>query len=199
MGTLFAALRVMSIPTSEDLTGGQSGRVATTRSVTLGDLALASRRLGVENLPRLELKSQDFRDGELLPTRATGDGDGTPPPLTWEPGASTPAAYVVICEDPDAPRATPFVHWIVYGIRGDIRSLDSNLGEFREGLNDHGERGFAPAAPPAGHGRHRYYFQVFALDRELTLPPGVDYDQLLSAMKGHVIAWGQIVGLYERP
>jgi Raf kinase inhibitor-like YbhB/YbcL family protein len=189
----------MSTPLSGELNAGHHARVATTRSVTLGDLALASRRLGVEGLPQLELKSQDFRDGALLPTRCTGDGDGTPPPLSWERGASTPAAYVVICEDPDAPRATPFVHWLVYGIGGETRSLDSNLGEFREGLNDDGQRGFAPAAPPPGHGRHRYYFQLFALDRELTLPAGADYDRLLSAMKGHVVAWGQIVGLYERP
>lgn len=189
----------MSTHTSEELIGGQNARVATTRSVTLGDLALASRRLGVESLPRLELKSQDFRDGELLPTRSTSDGDGSPPPLAWEPGTSKPAAYVVICEDPDAPRATPFVHWLVYGMSGEITSLDSNLAEFREGLNDDGERGYAPASPPAGHGRHRYYFQVFGLDRELTLPAGADYDRLLSAMKGHVVAWGQLVGLYERP
>jgi len=189
----------MSTHTSGDLTGAQSARVATTRSVTLGDLALASRRLGVESLPRIELKSQDFRDAELLPTRSTEDGDGSPPPLAWDPGTSTPSAYVIVCEDPDAPRATPFVHWLVYGIGRETRSLDSNLGDFREGLNDHGQRGFAPAAPPAGHGRHRYYFQIFALDRELTLPAGADYDRLLSAMKGHVIAWGQLVGLYERP
>lgn len=177
----------------------QPARVATTRSVTLGDLALASRRLGLDSEPQLELRSQDFRDGELLPTRATSDGDGSPPPLSWNTGDFSPKSYVVICEDPDAPRATPFVHWLVYGIGAETLSLDANLDDFREGLNDHGERGFAPAAPPQGHGRHRYFFQVFGLDRELNLAQGADYERLLSAMKGHVVAWGQLVGLYERP
>jgi len=179
--------------------GAAHGRVATTRSVTLGDLALASRRLGVEDLPQLELTSQDFQDGALLPTRATSDGDGTPPPLSWDPGSVTPASYVLICEDPDAPRATPFVHWLVYGISGTTRSLDANLGDFREGVNDHGEQGYAPASPPRGHGAHRYVFQLFGLDEELTLRGGVSYDRLLAAMKGHVIVWGQLVGIYERP
>ncbi|HYP90570.1 MAG TPA: YbhB/YbcL family Raf kinase inhibitor-like protein, partial [Polyangiaceae bacterium] len=73
-----------------------------------------------------------------------------------------------------------------------------NLGDFREGLNDRGEVGFAPAAPPPGHGRHRYHFQLFALDKELSLPGGVDYARLLQELKGHVIAWSEIVGVYER-
>jgi Raf kinase inhibitor-like YbhB/YbcL family protein len=181
------------------MSASQSTRVPTTRSVTLGDLALASRRLGAVEVPRIQLYSQDFRDGELLPTRATSDGDGSPPPISWDATSPLPAAYALVCEDPDAPRATPFVHWLVYGIAGHARSIDSNLGEFKEGLNDNGEVGFAPASPPRGHGRHRYYFQLFALDTELSLPPGLGYDRLLTALKGHVIARGELVGLYERP
>jgi Raf kinase inhibitor-like YbhB/YbcL family protein len=181
------------------VSAAESARVATTRSVTLGDLALASRRLGVVDVPRIQLGSQDFRDGELLPTRASSDGDGSPPVLSWEASEPQPAAYVMICEDPDAPRATPFVHWLVYGIDGQTRSLDSNLNDFREGLNDKGVLGFTPASPPRGHGRHRYCFQLFGLDQELNLPAGLGYERLLSAMKGHVIARGELVGLYERP
>ena len=175
-------------------------RVATTRSVTLGELALASRRLEALDLPRFELTSSDFRDGDLLPTRATSDGDGSPPALSWEVSqlARQPRAYALICEDPDAPRATPFVHWLVYGIGEQVRALDANLVDLREGLNGGNEIGYAPASPPAGSGRHRYHFQLFALDVELSLAQGVDYDRLLSAMKGHIIAWSEIVGVYER-
>jgi Raf kinase inhibitor-like YbhB/YbcL family protein len=170
----------------------------TARSATLGELALASRRLNVTKLPRFELSSPEFRDGELLPTRSTVDGDGTPPPLVWTSPDPEPASFVLICEDPDAPRATPFVHWIVYGIPGCSYSIDANLNDFEQGLNDRNEIGYAPAAPPPGHGLHRYVFQLFALDTELSLPARRDYDRILSALSGHVQAWGQLVGLYKR-
>lgn len=170
----------------------------TARSPTLGELALASRRLDALSLPRFELLSPEFRDGELLPTRSTVDGDGTPPPLSWGPLDPKAASYALVCEDPDAPRTTPFVHWIVYGIQGSTLSLDANLNDFREGLNSRGEVGFAPAAPPVGDGPHRYVFQLFALDIELTLPAGCDYDRILPALHGHVMVWGQLTGVYQR-
>lgn len=171
----------------------------TVRSNTFGEMQLACHRLNAAALPRFPLQSADFRNDELLPTRSTVDGDGTPPPLSWGMLTPVPASLALICEDPDAPRATPFVHWVVYGISGNVQSLDANLGEFREGLNDHGTLGFAPAAPPLHDPPHRYVFQLFALDVELSLPPGIAADELVSAMAGHVIVWGGLTGIYERP
>lgn len=159
---------------------------------------LASRRLGVASLPRINLLSPEFHSGATLPTRATIDGDGTPPALQW--GVLDPAAgsFVVVCEDPDARGTSPFVHWLVYDIPGTTQSLDGNLNDFREGLNDRGQPGYAPAAPPRGAGLHHYHFQLFALNNELTLPAGRDCDRLLAAISGHVTAWGEIVGVYQR-
>jgi len=170
----------------------------TARSTTLGELALASRRLGALSLPRLELKSADFHDGGILPTRATIDGDGTPPPLSWTFAGPDPAQFALVCEDPDAPRPTPFVHWLVYGIAGHVRSIDANLNDFYEGLNDHDQIGFAPAAPPPGESFHRYIFQLFALDTEVKLAAGRNHEQVLAALAGHVTHWGELVGLYKR-
>lgn len=177
-------------------TGNRSER-QTTRSTTMGELALASRRLGALSLPRFQLRSSTFADGGILPTRSTVDGDGTPPPLAWELEPQ-PASFALVCEDPDAPRATPFVHWIVYGIPGHVQSLDSNLNDFCQGLNDRRQVGFAPAAPPPSDGLHRYVFQLFALDTELSLPAGRDYERLLAALVGHVIGWAELTGLYKR-
>ena len=171
----------------------------TTRSNTLGDMLLASHRIHATAYPRFELQSSEFRNDELLPTRASVDGDGSPPRLSWGILLPQPASLVLICEDPDAPGGKPFLHWLVYGISGETQSLDSNLNDFREGLNDHGDVGFAPAAPPRGEPAHRYVFQLFALDRELSLPPGARYEQVLAAMADHLLVWGQLTGLYERP
>jgi Raf kinase inhibitor-like YbhB/YbcL family protein len=160
---------------------------------------LASRRLEATRLPRIELTSPEFHNGATLPTRATIDGDGTPPALQWGVPDPAPGSWVVIAEDPDAPGSTPFVHWLVYGIDGSTPCLEANLNEFRQGLNDRGQIGYAPATPPRGAGVHRYCFQLFALDTELTLPEGRDLDRLLSAIQGHVLVWGELVGLYQRP
>ena len=159
---------------------------------------LASARLGVSELPRCQLSSPDFKPGELLPTRSSADGDGVPPVLSWTFDGPAPAAFVLMCEDPDAPRLEPFVHWLVYGMSGQARSLDSNLNDFRQGLNDAGSVGFTPAAPPRGAGPHRYCFQLFALDIELALPEGAAYEQLIGAMSGHVVFWAELEGRYER-
>jgi Raf kinase inhibitor-like YbhB/YbcL family protein len=169
-----------------------------TRAKSDGASLLASRRLDATRLPRIEVSSPDFQNGETLPTRATIDGDGTPPALQW--GVLEPAAgsWVVIAEDPDAPGSSPFVHWLVYGIPGATQVLAANLNEFRQGLNDRGQIGYAPAAPPRGAGLHHYCFQLFALETELTLPPGRDLNRLLAAMHGHVTIWGELVGLYQR-
>lgn len=159
---------------------------------------LATHRLGVLDLPRFRLASAEWREGQPLPTRSTSDGDGSPPPLIWDGVPGEPRSFVLICADPDAPRKAPFVHWLVYAIPGHVRALDSNVDEFREGLNSRGECGFHPAAPPPGSGLHRYYFQLFALDAETNLPPRASFDELLRAMAGHVTSWAEIVGTYAR-
>lgn len=104
---------------------------------------------------------------------------------------------MLICEDPDAPGAAPFVHWLVYGIPGHVVELDDNVDEFREGKNGRGELGYMPPAPPAGTGVHHYHFQLFGLDTELDLDEGADLERLLAAMTGHVIAWGELIGTSE--
>jgi len=156
-----------------------------------------ARRLAVEHLPHLELKSADFKHGATLPTRATADGDGTPPSLAWGEPPDGTRSFALICEDPDAPSPEPFVHWLVSAIPGSVRSLDANVSGFREGNNSRSSVGFTPAAPPKGHGSHQYHFQLFALDQELSAVDGMGREALARAMSGHVLAWGSIVGTYE--
>ncbi len=161
-------------------------------------LRLASRELCLDDLARFVVCSDTFANGETLPTRCTIDGDGSPPLIRWDQPPSEALSFALICEDPDAPQPRPFVHWLVYAIPGHTRSLDSNLSAFREGKNGRGQEGYAPAAPPVGQGLHHYHFQLFALDTDLALPADVDRESLLDAIRGHVTAWGEIVGTYER-
>jgi Raf kinase inhibitor-like YbhB/YbcL family protein len=167
------------------------------RPVRAGEEKIAWRKLGLEGPGLLTLTSPAFTNGHALPISATIDGEGSAPPITWRGVPQAARSLVLVCEDPDAPFPKPFVHLLAYGISA--MSSGALVGAApREGKNSSMKLGFAPAAPPAGHGAHHYHFQLFALDRELTLEPGEGRNALLDAMRGHVIAWGELIGTYER-
>ena len=156
--------------------------------------------------------------GIVLQTRSQGtDGrladahsayhDNISPPLTWTrvPGAQ---AYALIVEDPDAPRELPFVHWMAWNIPGEAASLPEGIGNvahplspqgMTQGKNDNGSYGWFGPRPPTGHGVHRYYFQIFALDEPLEMGANTPLEELVNALKAHTIAEGQMVATYEAP
>lgn len=168
-------------------------------SVHAGDDKLARARLATDATARLSVTSPAFRDQGPLPNSATADGAGEPPALRWSSSAPGARSFVLLCEDPDAPKPDPFVHWLVYDIAGDAEGLDARSAQdARQGKNSMMSVGFTPAAPPPGHGVHHYHFQLFALDAPLNLAEGAGRGSVLDAMKGHVIGFGETVGTYER-
>jgi Raf kinase inhibitor-like YbhB/YbcL family protein len=101
------------------------------------------------------------------------------------------------------PRGT-WVHWALFNIPADQRQLDEAVpaqgvlaSGARQGKNDFGKIGYGGPAPPRGK-PHRYFFKLYALDTVLDLPAGATKSQLLAAMKDHVLAEGQLMGLYGR-
>jgi Raf kinase inhibitor-like YbhB/YbcL family protein len=133
--------------------------------------------------------------------------DNLSPPLRWTPvpGAQ---AYALIVEDPDAPRELPFVHWLAWNIPGETTRLPEGIANaahpvsphgLTQGKNDNGSHGWFGPRPPAGHGVHRYYFQMFALDAPLEMGANTPLEELVNALKAHTIAEGQMVATYEAP
>jgi Raf kinase inhibitor-like YbhB/YbcL family protein len=160
---------------------------------------IASRKLGTEQNRTLVVTSQDFVNGEPLPPSTTKDGEGIPPIIAWSAVPEATKSIVMICEDPDAPLPEPFAHWLVYDIPPAATMLDeATRNTSREGKNSNLKVGYAPVAPPRGHGSHAYHFQVFALDMELPINPGAGRYELLETMRGHVIAWGDLIGTCDR-
>lgn len=90
------------------------------------------------------------------------------------------------------------MHWLAYDLDPGVSSIARTGVVGREGKNSMMKVGFTPAAPPPGHGVHRYHFQIFALDKALGLEPGAGRSALLEAIHGHVVAWGELIGTYER-
>lgn len=147
----------------------------------------------------LTVTSTGFAQGSMLPSRFTCEGEDVAPPLAWSDPPAGTKSFAVVVEDPDAPKKT-FVHWIVYGLPPTARGLPEGTKSAppgtRDGENDFGRSGYGGPCPPSG--RHRYVFNVYALDIELpdlNKPHASDLDR---AMNGHVLARGTLVGTYEK-
>jgi Raf kinase inhibitor-like YbhB/YbcL family protein len=157
---------------------------------------------------RLTIQSSAFRDGQPLPQTFSDYGDKVSPPLRWSGVPPAARALVLMMEDPDAAEPKPFVHWLLYNLPVDQTALEESVSPLPrlpqyhgalQGRNSKGSIGYAGPHPPKTDRAHHYHIELFALDEVLTLAPSVDRDQLLTAMSGHVIATGQIVGLFKAP
>ena len=147
----------------------------------------------------IEVSSPSFEPGATIPERHTGEGQDVSPPLQWGGLPQRTREIAIVCDDPDAPTQKPFVHWVVYKIPADRKGLPEGSTEGAlEGINDFRGRGYGGCMPPRGHGVHHYHFKVYALDTELDAPAGLSKDELLVAMKGHILDEGELVGTYKR-
>ena len=149
----------------------------------------------------IRVTSSAFEDNSPIPKKHAykGEGENTSPPISWSGAPDGTKEIALICDDPDAPRDEPWVHWVLANIPGDFRGIpEGSDGGSTPGKNDFGEQGWGGPMPPKGHGVHHYHFKVYALDAELEVEPGVTKARLLEAMKGHVLAQGELIGTYER-
>lgn len=146
----------------------------------------------------IDLTSPAFSPSARIPDRYTGEGDDVSPPLAWGGVPDGTAELALICEDPDAPRAKPWVHYVLYRIPAEQRELGEGASIGIMGQNDFGDTGYGGPMPPPGHGTHHYHFKLFALDGRLDLPAGATRDDVLRAIEGHVLDQGELVGTYER-
>ena len=154
----------------------------------------------------MTIESPAFQHLHDMPSRHTCDGMDTSPPLSWDgipPGAKSLA---LIVDDPDAPDpAAPemtFVHWVLYNIPPDVEGLEEGaapaglpLGT-EQGLNDWHDKTWGGPCPPIG--RHRYFFKLYALNTTLPHLKHPTKAALEEAMRGHVLAYAELVGLYRK-
>ena len=150
----------------------------------------------------MEIRSSAFGSGERIPVKYTCDGADFSPSLEWTAGPAGTKSFALICDDPDAPMGT-WVHWVIFDIPAAALMLAEGITREKElpgggvqGMNDFRRIGYGGPCPPGG--THRYFFKLYALDAALGLKPGITKDQLLKAMKGHVLAEAQLMGTYKR-
>ncbi len=143
-----------------------------------------------------------FESQQPIPSRYTGDGADISPPLRFLQLPSNAKSLALIVDDPDAPRGT-FDHWIVWNIPPAIKELSEGAPELhvsaksKQGINGFAQTIYRGPAPPSGK-PHRYFFKLYALDRELAIPEGSKKQELEEAMKGHIIERAELIGTYQR-
>ncbi len=161
--------------------------------------ALYSSTTAVADVATIQITSSAFAPGSPIPTKYTGEGADVSPPLAWSAPPTGTVEITVMCDDPDAPRPEPWVHWVAYGISGDAHGLAEGVASgLSQGKNSWGKLGYGGPMPPKGHGVHHYHFKVYALGARLDAKPGLTKDELLTRMQSHVLAEGDLVGTYER-
>ncbi|MBB5853823.1 YbhB/YbcL family Raf kinase inhibitor-like protein [Amycolatopsis umgeniensis] len=164
------------------------------------------------DLPAFTLSSTDIEEGGFLPTPQLSGifgagGEDRSPQLSWEGFPDGTKSFAVTCYDPDAPTASGFWHWAVFDIPVSVNALAANAGdEAGSGLpagavtlkGDGGVKQFLGAAPPPGHGPHRYIFAVHAVDVE-KLEVGEDATPALLGFNlfSHAIARATLTALHE--
>ena len=153
-------------------------------------------------LSSIQLTSSAFPPGGQIPTKHTGEGENISPALAWNTAPEGTQAFALICHDPDAPLVKQgsygFVHWVLYNLPADLRSLIEGSTEGTAGINDYGKSGYAGPMPPEGHGVHHYYFWILALDRPLDLPAGLNMAELLEKTEPYLLGINRLVGTYQR-
>jgi Raf kinase inhibitor-like YbhB/YbcL family protein len=158
---------------------------------------------------KIVVDSPTMTAGQMMPREYTPDGRNVSPPLTWTNLPAGTRELAVVCEDFDAGNPPPWVHWVIYKVPPTAKGLPEGIpidpsaempAEIRgamQGSNGWRRSIYRGPAPPPGK-PHLYHFVVYALDAALDVKPGLSRQDLMNAMKGHVIGQGELVPIYER-
>jgi len=159
-------------------------------------------------VPSFPVSSTDIADGQVLPDAQVESARGSvSPQLSWSGAPAGTRSYAVTCFDPDAPTGSGFWHWVLFDLPAEVTSLPAGAGSgdfaglpagAKHGRNDIDQPGFTGAAPPPGHGPHRYIFAVHALDVP-TLGPAAGAPPAFVGfhMFGHTLGRGLLTATYE--
>ena len=148
-------------------------------------------------MSELSITSPAFLPDGMIPSKYTCDGADVSPPLLIGSVPEKTRSLALIVDDPDAPVGT-WVHWVVWNIGAGTKEIPENSvppGAL-QGTNDFRKQEYGDPCPPSG--THRYFFKLYALDAPLSAQAGATKARIEEAMKGHVLAQAELIGLYRR-
>lgn len=148
----------------------------------------------------LTLSSSAFSSNKPIPVIYTCEGRDQIPDLSWGGIPANTQSFTLLMQDPDAASGN-WVHWIVFNIPAIVRQwnpADFNLpAGVKFGKNSWGSMDYRGPCPPFGKDHH-YIFTLYALDSLLELPDGANAQQVLDALKGHILEKAELIGIYHR-
>lgn len=142
----------------------------------------------------MKISSPVFEDNGSIPEKYTCEGEDVNPPLEIFDIPEDTKSLVLIMDDPDAPIGT-FIHWVVWNIEPQ-NEIKENTVPGEQGMNNFGKTDYGGPCPPSEE--HRYYFKVYALDTKLDLPDSTTKQDLLDAMKPHILDKAKLMGRFSR-
>ena len=149
------------------------------------------------------VESAAFKAGQAIPARFSCEGRNTSPALTWADIPSGTKTFAVLVDDPDAPGGD-WIHWVFYNLPASLSGLPEGIAKKEkpsgggvQGRNSFEKTGYDGPCPPPGS-PHHYYFHVYALDTDLKLAVPADANALKSAMQGHILGEGELMGTFQR-
>jgi len=160
-------------------------------------------------MAEFSLSTTAFKDGGVIPSRHTGEGVDVSPALEWTGAPEGTKSFALTCLDPDAPPGT-WVHWVLYDLPGDQTGLEEGISKTDTldsgakqgvcwGVDTFDREGYYGPLPPPGHGWHRYYFTIYALDVDsLGLDPGAELREVEASLEGHLLGKAKVMGRYKR-
>ena len=187
------------------MSGAWLGRLL--RGLRAGEDKLLCRRPRLAALPRtLALRSEAFRDGEVMQARHAGRGVGAnvSPALSWSGAPTEAVELALVVEDADVPLPRPFVHLCAHGIdparpgfaEGALQP--GGLPDVAFGRNTAGPPSYAGPRALPGHGPHHYVFQLYALRSRVGLPPGSAFTAVFDRIEALAIVRGELTGVFEQ-
>ena len=146
---------------------------------------------------KMKLESLAFKYNQMIPSKYTCEGEDINPSLKISGVPKNAKTLVLIMDDPDAPMGT-WVHWLVWNMSPQTTEILENSvpDQSSEGTTSWGRSGYGGPCPPSG--THRYFFKLYALDTELSLPPQTDKVGLEKAMTSHILDKTELIGLYKK-
>ena len=151
------------------------------------------------------LTSPDFASHGEIPARFTCEGNDVSPRLEWSGAPAGTRSFALLVDDPDAPDPKApkrtWVHWVIFYLPATVAALPQGAtgaiaDGAREGLNDWNRKGYGGPCPPIG--RHRYFFNLYALDTTLNALDSPRKADLEQAMIGHILAKAELIGTYQK-